>query len=245
MHVSILITSLGFLFAHRILHSSLHRIGFSNQHPRLFLISALAMITFFAFRSTHPAELWLCFVGFLILLKLLPYFFSQFLEKQICKHSLRIIDQLVLRVQSGHSLRSSLNLLAAGESSLLRIPLQNLLHAIAVENSVAGLQSPQLRILFEELSRIERSQTKCADQLKAYRRHLKTLEDFRRRSGQVSLQIRMQAVISAVLFAALLLFMITQFGFSAHRSLIFASTALFLTGLVTVFVIGKRAKWNT
>jgi hypothetical protein len=55
----------------------------------------------------------------------------------------------------------------------------------------------------------------------------------------------MQAIVSAVLYVALLLFMITQFGFYQHRSLILVSSAMFLAGLVTVFVIGKRAKWNT
>jgi hypothetical protein len=245
MHVSILITSLGILFAHRILREAFHKIGFSNQHPRVFILITTAMLALFTLRSSYPAELWVCFGIILIFIKLSPYLFSQFLEKQIGKHTLRIIDQLVLGVQSGHSLRSSLHSLAAAEASLLRVSLQNLVHAIVVENSSAGLKSPQLMTLFDELSRIERSQSKCAEQLKAFRRHLKTLEDFRRRSGQVSLQIRMQALVSAALFAGLLLFMITQFGFSAYRGLILTSTALFLTGLVTVFVIGKRAKWNT
>jgi phosphatidylserine synthase len=245
MHVSILITSLGILFAHRILCSSLHRIGFSNHIPHIFLISAGLMILFFVFRPFHPAQLWFSFGLFLILINFLPHFFSQFLEKQIGRHSLRIVDQLLLGVQSGHSLRSSLHAMAAGESSLLRIPLQNLVHAIAVESSSSGLSSAKLRVLFEELSRIERSQSKCGEQLKAFRRHLKTLEDFRRRSGQISLQIRMQAVVSAVLYVALLAFIVTQFGFFQHRGLILISAMLFLSGLVTVFVIGKRAKWNT
>lgn len=245
MHVSILITSLGILFAHRILRSSLQRIGFLNQMSRVFVPSAAFMIIIFALCSHHPLKLWFCFGVFLILIKFLPQFFSQFLEKQLGRHTLRIIDQLVLEVQSGHSLRSSLHAVASGESSLLRVSLQNLVHAITVENSSAGLSSAKLRGLFDELSRIERSQTKCADQLKSFRRHLKTLEDFRRRSGQVSLQIRMQALVSAALYIALLLFMITQFGFREHRGVIFVSGALFLTGLVTVFVIGKRAKWNT
>lgn len=245
MHVSFLITSLGILFAHRILRSSLSKIGFSNHLPRVFLISAALMIVVFVFRAHSPMQLWFSFGGFLILIKLLPHFFSQFLEKQISKHTLRIVDRLVLGVQSGHSLRSSLHQLSTGESSLLRIPLQNLAHAIAVENSSKGLQSSKLRHLFEELSRIEGSHSKCADQLKAFRRQLKMLEDFRRRSGQVSLQIRMQAIVSAVLYVALLLFMITQFGFYQHRSLILVSSVLFSAGMVTVFVIGKRAKWNT
>jgi hypothetical protein len=244
MHVSILITSLGILFVHRILRESLHKIGFSNQHSRIFIISTAAMLALFTLRSSYPAQLWVCFGIILILIKLSPYLFSQFLEKQINKHTLRIIDQLVLGVQSGQSLRSSLHALTAGESSLLRFSLQNLLHAIAVENSSEGLQSRQLKNLFDELSRIERSQSKCAEQLKAFRRHIKTLEDFRRRSGQVSLQIRMQALVSAALFAGLLLFMVTQFGFSSYRGLILTSSTLFLIGLVTVFVIGKRAKWN-
>jgi hypothetical protein len=136
-------------------------------------------------------------------------------------------------------------LLSAQESSLLRIPLQNLTHAIVYENSSASLRSAMLKTLYEELCRIEKSQSKCVDQLRALRKQIKMMEDFRRRSGQVSMQIRMQASVSAVLYVGLLLFMITQFGFFEYRGLILTSGVLFFGGLVTVFVIGRRSQWNT
>jgi hypothetical protein len=156
-----------------------------------------------------------------------------------------LLDQLILGVQSGQSLRSSLVLMSRQESSLLRVSLENLIHALVFENSSAGLKSRSLKNIFEELSRIERSQSKNADQLKSLRKNLKTLEDFRRRSGQVTLQIRMQAAISALLYGGLLLIMIAQFGFYQHIGLIMASGTLFFGGMVTVFVIGRRFQWTT
>lgn len=245
MNVSIWLTSLGFVFAHRILGSSLQKIGLSNLHTRIFLVLAALMITFFIILAPHPSLLWFFIGTFLILLRLLPNFFSRYQEKLIHAHTLRLLDHLILNVQSGQSLRASLMLLSRQEPSLLRISWQNLAHALAVENSSSSLKSATLKSLFDELSRIEKSQAKCAEQLRSFRRNLKTLEDFRRRSGQVSLQIRMQAAISTLLFVGLLLFMITQFGFYQHQSLILAAGSLFFIGVVTVFVIGRRLQWTT
>lgn len=245
MIASILLTSLGLVFVHRILGHSLQKIGFSNHHARIFLVLAAVMIVFFVLLSRQPIQLWLFFGTILLLLSLLPYFFSRYQEKLIQSQTLRILDHLILNVQSGQSLRVSLDMLARQESSLLRVSLENLSHAIIYETSAANLQSEALKNIFSELSRIERSQSKCADQLRAWRKNLKTMDDFRRRSGQVTLQIRMQAAISAVLYVALLLFVVTQFGFKPHRGLILMSGALFFGGVVTVFVIGRKMKWKT
>ncbi|WP_413289385.1 hypothetical protein [Bdellovibrio sp. HCB337] len=245
MILSILLTSVGIAFAHRILGASLQKVGFLNLHARIFLVLAALMIFFFATKGPHPTHLWVFFGTVFILLKLLPYFFSRYQEKLIHAHTLRVLDHLILGVQSGQSLRASLMMLASQESSLLRVSWENLTHAICFENSSAGLKSPALKNLFEELHRIERSQSKCGEQMRSLRKNLKTLEDFRRRSGQVSLQIRMQAAISALLYVGLLLFMLTQFGFYQHRTIIIISGTLFFVGMVTVFVIGRRIQWNT
>jgi len=245
MNVSILLTSLGIAFAHRILGSSLQKIGLSNLHTRIFLVLVALMIAFFVMLASHPTLLWFFFGTFLIILSLLPHFFSRYQEKLIHAHTLRLLDHLILNVQTGQSLRVSLMSLSRQEPSLLRVSWQNLAHALVVENSSSSLKSPTLRYLFDELSRIDKSQSKCADQLRSFRRNLKTLEDFRRRSGQVSLQIRMQGAISTLLFIGLLLFMVTQFGFYQHRSLILVAGSLFFTGVVTVFVIGRRLQWTT
>jgi hypothetical protein len=245
MIVSFLLTSIGFVFAYRNLGSSLQKIGLSKFHPRIFLGLAGLMIFFFIIWSPQPTLLWFFFGTVFILLKLLPHFFYFYQEKLIHSQTLRVLDHLILGVQSGQSLRTSLKMMSRQESSLLRVSLENLVHAIVFENSAVGLKSMALRKLFEELSRIERSQSKCVDQLKSLRKNLKTLEDFRRRSGQVSLQIRMQASISALLYVGLMLFVITQFGFYAHQMLIISSGTLFFGGVVTVFVIGRRLQWTT
>lgn len=245
MIVSILLTNVGIAFAHRRLQSSLQQMGLTNLHARVFPVVAALMIFFFMIWRSCPGRLWLFFGAIFVLLKLLPTVFSHYQEKLIQTQTLRVLDQLILGVQAGQSLRVSLSALIRQEASLLRIPLENLAHAMVFENSSASLKSKALRDLFNELSRIEKSQAKCADQLRSLRKNLKTLESFRRKSGQVTLQIRMQALISALLYAGLLLFVITQFGFRPHQGLIVASGILFFGGMVTVFVIGRRLRWTT
>lgn len=245
MLISILLPSLGILSAHRILRRSLQQIGLLELHARFFLISSALMILFFMLRAHHPMQLWLFIGSLLIFLSLLPKIFSFLLEKQIEKHQLRLLDQLVLAVQSGRSLRAAISALAEAERGFLHLSILNLQHAILYETSESSLRSACLKNLYGELSRIDKSNSKCADQLRSFRQQLKTLEDFRRRSGQVSLQIRMQAAISALLYAGLLVFTVTQFGFYQHRGLIAASGTLFFVGMVTVFVIGRRNRWST
>lgn len=245
MLISIMLTSLGYVYINRILGSSLKKIGFFNYQKHIFLSLVVVMLIFFMFLSPHPIWLWFSIGIIFLIIKIAPHLFFRYLETLIQRQTLRILDHMVLGVQSGHSLRVSLAALATQESSLLRIPLENLYHAIAFDSAVEDLGSATLARLFEDLMRIEKSQSKCADQLRSLRKRVKTIEDFRRRSGQVAMQIRMQAAISALLYIGLMAFMISQFGFLAYRALILLSGVLFLSGLVTVFVIGRRVRWNT
>ncbi len=245
MLISIMLTSLGYVYVYRILGSSLKKIGLFNYHAHIFLSFVVLMLISFIFLGPHPIWLWLSFGTIFLFIKSSPQIFFRYMETLIQRHTLRILDHMVLGVQSGHSLRVSLAALAAQESSLLRVSLHNLFHAIEYDSAPADLGTATLARLFEELMRIEKSQSKCADQLRALRKRVKTIEDFRRRSGQVTMQIRMQAAISALLYLGLLAFMISQFGFFAYRGLILLSGSLFLSGLVTVFVIGRRVRWNT
>jgi len=80
--------------------------------------------------------------------------------------------------------------------------------------------------------------------VKALRRQLKLMEDFRRRSGQVTEQMKMQALIVTALYLGLLFFVIKQFGFKNHQSLILISGFIFLIGLLWIFLIGRRMKWK-
>ena len=245
MLISIMLTSLGYVYAHRIIGTSLKKIGFFKYHKLIFLSFVGLMLGFFIILVSRPYCLWVFFGIIFLFIKALPRLFLKYLESQIQKHTLRVLDHLVLEVQSGNSLRASLASLAAQESSLLRVSWHNLFHAIAYNSAIEDLGSETLKRIFEDLFRIERSQSKCAEQLRALRKRVKTIENFRRKSGLVTMQIRMQAAISALLYLGLLIFMITQFGFFSNRGVILVSGSLFLSGLVTVFVIGRRFSWTT
>ncbi|MGZ3749168.1 MAG: hypothetical protein ACXWRE_16610, partial [Pseudobdellovibrionaceae bacterium] len=119
MIVSILLTTLGFVFAYRILTSSLQSIGLSNLQTRIFLLLACLMIFLFLLWNPQPMLLWFLFGIIFILLRLLPYFFYSYQEKLIQSQTLRLLDHLILGVQSGESLRSSLVKISHQESSLL------------------------------------------------------------------------------------------------------------------------------
>jgi hypothetical protein len=95
-----------------------------------------------------------------------------------------------------------------------------------------------------ELVQIDRSQNRVIDQVRALRRHLKIQENFRRRSMQVTQQIKMQAIIVTLLYLLLLSFVINQFGFTQNKNVILISGLIFTFGLIWIFKVGRRIKWK-
>jgi hypothetical protein len=91
---------------------------------------------------------------------------------------------------------------------------------------------------------IEASGVKNLEQLGSLRRSLKIELNFRRRSGQVLLQGRIQAVVMTVLYILFFVFVSFQVSIWAHLKLICFSAALFLLGLVSILTLGKRIKWK-
>ncbi|WII72733.1 hypothetical protein QJS83_02470 [Bdellovibrio sp. 22V] len=239
------ISLLGHALIHRTLMSMARDFAFSQHLVRSLLISNLAVICFLTASSAlSPTTLWL-FIGILLItLKFFPQILRFFLLRRLRSALIPLLDCVILGLQTGKSFRSSLHAAIDMQSGWQRLQLVELFESLHVTQKEIAVESALLKDFREELIEIDRSQNRCVEQVRALRRELKMHEDFRRRSGQVTQQIKMQAIIVTALYLALFSFVIVQFGFVAHRFLILFSFFVFSAGLIWIFSVGRRLQWK-
>ena len=238
------ISMLGFMLVHRTLIEIAQEFAISQRDSRSLTISNLAFIAVSSAIVRSPITLWL-FIGIvLITLKFFSPLLRIFLIKRLSSTLIPFLDSVILALQSGKSFRTSLQSAIENQSGWRRNQLREIFNSIINSENVIAVKSALLKDLQQELMEIDRSQNRVVDQVKALRRQLKVQENFRRRSGQVTQQIKMQAIIVTALFFALLTFVIVQFGFIEHKNLIAMSSFIFILGLFWIFNVGRRMKWK-
>lgn len=244
MLIIFLLSMLGQVLVHRTLAMIAREFAISQRVIRSLMILNLAVIALFAAISPSPISLWL-FIGILLItLKLFPDIFRIFLLRRLSGALIPMFDSVILGLQSGKSFRFSLHAAIENQNGWMRNQLREIYNSIITSEAHIVTKSALLKDLQQELMEVDRSQNRCIDQVKALRRQLKVQENFRRRSGQVTQQIKMQAIIVTALYFALLGFVFVQFGFKEHQYLILSSAFLFISGLVIIFSVGRRMKWR-
>ncbi len=245
MFILFSISMLGQALVHRTLLMIVQEFAISQHTLRsLVILNVLLMSVLTVSLNSSPATLWL-FIGIILIsLKFFAPILRFFLVRGLSSALIPLLDSVILGLQSGKSFRISLNAAIENQSGWRRNQFREIYNSLITAENVIAVKSALLRDLQAELAEIDRSQNRIVDQVKALRRHLKLQENFRRRSGQVTQQIKMQAIIVTALFIALLSFVIVQFGFFEHRLLILASVLIFFVGLFWIFNVGRRMKWK-
>lgn len=245
MLILLSISLIGFMLVHRTISSMARDFAFSHhQIITLSVINLLVMSAFIAICTTSAFSLW-CFIGILLIsLKFFPYILRFLLFRRLRATLIPVLDCVILGLQTGKSFRSSLHAAIEIQSGWIHHQLMELYETMRLSKNVIAPKSALLKDFQTELIEIDRSQVRCVEQVRALRRHLKMQEDFRRRSGQVTQQIKIQAIIVTALYLGLLSFVILQFGFLRHQFLIFLSLTIFILGLFWIFLTGRSLKWK-
>jgi hypothetical protein len=246
MIINFTLSVLGFAIAMRTFQRSAEEFAFSVRVSAAILVFLMVMILCaLLFLHTWPFALWI-FIGIILIsLNLFPYFLRIFLIRSMKRQLIPLLDQVILGLQTGSSFRIALRSAIEAQQSWFRRQLLDIYNAVV--NSREQKSAPRTKFfeeLIAEFSEIDRSQNKIVEQVRAFRRQLKTEEDFRRRSGQVTQQIRLQAIIVTVMFVALLLFVSFNFGFFKNIRLILFASGLFAGGVVWIFMMGRGMKWK-
>ncbi len=154
--------------------------------------------------------------------------------------SFDFLNQIIIRMRSGESFRSSAHHL-----------IQQ--HSCWSKWSAAVLFQPQKKfhsvwqeehLLYREFLNIHQHPHQALPRLLALREQLSKLSDFRRRSGQVLMQIRMQAVVLLVMQIALSIFVIWKWGLKNQVGLLILASVLHALGLLTLALMGRKVKWT-
>lgn len=244
MLIQFLISVIGFMFAHRILANIVTEFALTQKIFVLLHLCCVVILALALFFITSPITLWILIGILLITLKFFPTFLRFFLLKRLSQALIPFFDHVILALQAGKSFRQAMNSAIDAQAGWQRNQLRDLYNSITTSEVQIVLRSALLKALQAELVEIDRSQNRCVDQVKALRRQLKLVEDFRRRSGQATEQMKMQAIIVTALYVGLLFFVIKQFGFKNHLPLISFSLFIFVAGLLWIFLIGRRMKWK-
>lgn len=238
------ISMLGHVFVGRTLESFSREFAFSQHLARVLPLFSLVVVSIVAAISASATICWL-FIGILLItLKFFPEIFRFFLLQKLRRALIPLLDGVILGLQTGKSFRISLQQAIENQQGWIRHQFQEVFDSLSMSENVIGAKAALIKDFQLEVLQIDRANVRCLEQVRALRRRYKMHEEFRRRSGQLTQQIKMQAIIVTALFLALLIFVIAQFGFREHRFLIFTSTTIFFGGLLWIFFMGRRMKWK-
>ncbi|MBX3033724.1 MAG: type II secretion system F family protein [Bdellovibrionaceae bacterium] len=192
--------------------------------------------------NTSPLVLW-CLIGsLLVFLRVLDAFFRRFSPDFSLENALELLDQVILSMKSGRSLRNSLQ---DAVRTFCRHEMSRVLQELVARLEHGGdfsKSQPLAREFLREIRLIEAKGTKMIAAFESFRSLVRTRFIFRRRSGQVTLQTRVQAGVSCLLFAPLLLFHLRSGKFLDARTLI--SVVLFVIAQLWIHFLSRRYTWK-
>lgn len=156
-----------------------------------------------------------------------------------------IIDELILMMKTGKSAVASLKSTYMNLSEWEKLVFKPSLFCFEHENVSNTSILPSQQFYFQELEFVLRSSTKVIDQLISFRDGLKIQRNLRHKSGQVTKQIRAQAVVAIFIYCGIFLLSWLNFQLREHPFLIVMSLLLLMTGEIVIFWAGGKIKWKT
>jgi hypothetical protein len=244
MIIQFLILIFGMLFALRIY--------FFNEQNRIFdnqlLKNSLLLIVFLTlwcccFLLKRYFFIWGVVLASLVFILVTIFVTTHFRERKFRQDFVDFIDRVILQVRSGQSFRNSLEVSNTKTADSSRFKLEKIIEAVHFSQKV-DTANDFVREIFEELSSVQRFPHKTLDRLCAYRRKIKIEDDFRRRSGRIVRQVRIQITFLLIMYAAVLFFVISRFGFLMNLKIILWSLGLFGLGIAGFIYLGVNKQWK-
>jgi len=245
MFLSFLITSLGFFFVHRLQE---HLSKFFSLSTRQKFVLSLFLALFFAvifyFLHDRPLFLWITVFIFLLTMLGTQKWMKSAMEERLKEVALEFIDHCCLSTLSGLSFRSSAQRVFLSRNDWCAKQFRNLVENLTETEAQTPLNSVFLSEFRQELTQIDRSGQKTAEQLQSLRKILKIEIGFRRRSGQVLRHLRIQSIVLLLLYLLFILFISSQIDLFQYPRLLSVSLVLFSIGLISTLGAGRRLRWK-
>lgn len=241
----VLVSMFGFGIIFRIL-SLLEKFEVINRRKMiLYFVILQVPLYFFIFFKELFIFTWLYIGIFLASLILFNKILSFCANKTFIQRSIQVIDELILMMKTGKSAQTSLKVAYLQLTSWEKIVFKPFLFCFEHENQSNDSILKAHQFYFEEMKLILRSSTKVIDQLHSFRDGLKVQRNLRHRSGQVTKQIRAQAIVAIFIYIGMFILSWSNFDLRNQLGLIALSLSLFLAGEFLVFFLGGQIKWKT
>jgi hypothetical protein len=173
--------------------------------------------------------------------------FNLYLKHKFETELIRLIDEIILTMSTGHSFRDAFVTICQQHNSYFTKKIIEI-HKSSQINAVSNIKNwqnePKFLDLWHFFQSIEQNSNKQLEKLRAFRRQLYWKQSFRRKSMQATSQVKAQALILSILYIALLIYVLKTTNGNIVRW-VFISLILFLTGLLSLHLLGKRKTWKT
>lgn len=248
MIIEILTSVVGFLLTRNEMFGNFKYFGLTTKQQSVW--TQISIIFFlFLLLSTLVFEvssiILVLMNGLLILfLKLLSFFTEKWIESALSRFYLEILDEIILSLQVGFSVKSALQKAIQHQSGWRKHLWRSALDVMNGKTDLKNIKSRQKQKIFRELCDLSTEKYKVLDSAKSIRDYLRLDLHLRRRSRQITQQVRTQAALLSLFYLAGAAFLIFQFGIFQYKTILLSSFFLFLTGVVLMFWLARRSSWN-
>ncbi|MCB0367979.1 MAG: hypothetical protein KDD45_00720 [Bdellovibrionales bacterium] len=179
-----------------------------------------------------------------VIIYLSPLIIKKKLEEEMKDKIIIFIDHSILSIQSGLSVRPALVKSLAEFDGWIKTQL-----SLMINNLINGKDSNQfnskiIKKFYGELLKIEKSKVKILEQLKNFRQQLKMEQNLRRRSRQVTMNLKIQSLIMTIMYLGVSFFVYSNFDTSILNPTMLISIFMFAVGQLMIFLIGRKIKWK-
>lgn len=245
--INILNSLVGFIFIYRTMKLFLSEQKFPEKFLKTFfnfLILLNCIISFFLFWMPT----WIFSIYLIIQITFLFYLekiFNLILKQKLEQQLLSFIDEVILLMTTGRSFRESFLYFHNKENSFFSKKIFEIYQSSLHDNNIQNWRNePKFLALWQLFKYLEQNPHKVIDKLRSFRRQLFWEQNFRQKTARATAQVKAQAAILSLLYIGLLCFITTSSAqHIAHW--IYLSLGLFCTGLLSLYILGRRKKWKT
>lgn len=165
-------------------------------------------------------------------------------EKRFKQSFTQLIDEIIIEMRTGKSFRTSLSSANEKSNPFVQQKVRKIIELVRFKTNIRDLNDPYIESIVQEFRQIDDNSHNSLQRILSLRHRIRTESDYRRKSGQVVLQIRAQAAILIVLYFATALFVFANNKASSLGAEILVSFLLFFIGTAIVFLYGRSYKWK-
>ncbi len=248
MLIQLMVSMFGIAFVHRNL-SLLEKADLISTSKLIsaFYVLQLPFYFYLYFKELLPFVI--TYIGiFLITFILFDKINDYFAQKTFEKLHLQLIERLILLLKSGKSPQTSVKNVFENLSSWEKVTFAGFNEIFKIgtgEVSEIFTSSANLQEYFTELAGILRSSSCVADQLIEFRRWLRLYNGLKRKSAQATQATKAQAIVSILIYVVLFFLSHNYLNLKLLTLPVFISLALFVTGQIFIFRLGRGIRWKT